>query len=554
MTIGNSVTRGLKMMMAAMFFSALPAVGQILPHQTFMDGVSQSRFGQVVASAGDVNNDGLDDIIVGAPFAKKVFVYSGSDGSLIYSLSGIQNGRFGAAVCGIGDYNGDGFDDFMVGDPLWDAGSSCLNCGRVEIYSGASGTSVHAYTGSASGDQLGASVAGLGDIDGDGVLDLAIGIPRADAIGFDSGRVQVILGPPGNFGTTINLFGSALGARFGERVASAGDYNGDGAPDVAIAAPGAAGGGTVSIYSFFPSFMQLATLQGQVNGDNFGYGLCSAGDVNQDGFDDLLVTTPFEDTAGANAGSARVFSGFDNSILHEIFGGMATDNFGFSCSGGGDFNGDGFADFIVGAVGQDGAGTTDVGTAQVFSGRTGVRLARMFGSNKDDHLGESVNFLSDLNGDGLDDFVVGVPDHDQLGNNAGLVHTVLAPIPQARSYFSLTSASSFDLNWLPDNNDIFDSDGSLHGSGASPFGVGVFGVSFALDNFDTAFGFPILIGVDPLSLFLNGSFQYDANGEFLAPNLTRQHPLVAGQFVFIQWFEFSPVVRGSNGIQLLMVP
>ncbi|MCI0406397.1 MAG: T9SS type A sorting domain-containing protein [candidate division Zixibacteria bacterium] len=224
------------------------------------DGGSVSEFfGLSVSGAGDVNGDGWTDFIVGAPYADPdaadhsvnsgaAYVYSGLDGSTLFTVtSGAADDYLGFSVSGAGDVNGDGRDDFMVGAPNTDAAGQ-PDAGWAGIYSGASGFLLHSLRGDSAGDLFGRSVAGLGDVDGDGRDDVMAGAIGANRNGFDyAGSAYVISGADGL--ALFRIDGSGLLHELGYAVAAAGDVNGDGRPDVIAAAPLAdSGRGQVFVY------------------------------------------------------------------------------------------------------------------------------------------------------------------------------------------------------------------------------------------------------------------------------------------------------------------
>jgi len=211
-------------------------------------GAAGMQFGRSVASAGDVNGDGTTDYIVGGPNASPsgkssagaAYVYSGSDGTLLYQKDGAASGdQFGWAVASPGDINGDGKSEFMVGAPKYDLPTKA-NIGMVYIYSGADGALVYQLTGEAARDEFGTTLSKLWDIDGDSKSDFAVGAPLASPNGMDeAGSVYVYSGADGNFicrldGESGGLPLGKSGDRFGRTVASAGDVNGDGRPEVII--------------------------------------------------------------------------------------------------------------------------------------------------------------------------------------------------------------------------------------------------------------------------------------------------------------------------------
>ena len=151
-----------------------------------------------------------------------------------------------------------------------------------------------------------------------------------------------------------------------------------------------------SVLYNFDGFLSIE-LGGSVSG---------AGDVNGDGFDDLIVGARFEGFAFSSNGKARVLSGIDGSILYDFRGDSNSDFLGGSVSGAGDVNGDGFADLIVGATGVDNNGSAS-GSARIFSGVDGSVLYNFDGDRTRDGFGFSVSGAGDVNGDGIADFIVG---------------------------------------------------------------------------------------------------------------------------------------------------
>ena len=260
--------------------------------------------------------------------------------------------------------NGDGFDDLIVAAPGDDNNGS--NSGSARVFSGVDGSVLHTFLGDAAGDFFGRSVSGAGDVNGDGFADLIVGAHRDDDNGTDSGSARVFSGLDGSVLHTF--LGDAAGDNFGVSVSGAGDVNGDGFDDLIVGAYRDDDNGTYSgsarVFSGVDGSV-LHTFRGDTTEDRFGRSVSAAGDVNGDGFADLIVGADGDDDNGSYSGSARVFSGVDGSVLHTFLGDAAGNRFGTSVSGAGDVNGDGFADLIVGASGDDDNGSAS-GSARVF--------------------------------------------------------------------------------------------------------------------------------------------------------------------------------------------
>jgi len=165
----------------------------------------------------------------------------------------------------------------------------------------------------------------------------------------------------------------------------------------------------------------LFTFDGDSSGDQLGFEVSGAGDVNGDGFADLIVGAPFDDDNGTSSGSARVLSGNDGSVLYNFFGDIADDLFGFSVSGPGDVNGDGFADLFVAAPSNNNMNAPN-GFARVFSGMDGSVLYTLGVDSPIDFFARAIGSAGDVNGDGFADLIVGVP----LGDSAAAREMLMA--------------------------------------------------------------------------------------------------------------------------------
>jgi hypothetical protein len=368
-----------------------------------------------VSNAGDVNGDGLDDLIVGARRADlnnnqldsgKSYVIFGKIDSTTINLSAIASGTGGFVIIGedaldksgdsvsnAGDVNGDGLDDLIVGaytatpDSKSQAGKSYVIFGKkdstaIELSAIASGTGGFVINGENADDWSGYPVSTAGDVNGDGLDDLIVGSTEAES---RTGKSYVIFGKTD--GTVINL--SAIGT-----------------------------GGFV--------------INGENTGDQSSISVSNAGDVNGDGLDDLIVGAFHADVSGkSDAGKSYVIFGkkdstaIDLSAIASGTGGFVingenvNDISGFSTSSAGDINGDGLDDLIVGAYQADPNGKSNAGKSYVVFGKTdstAINLSAIAsgtggfvinGENVDDISGNSVSTAGDVNGDGLNDLIVG---------------------------------------------------------------------------------------------------------------------------------------------------
>ncbi len=382
--------------------------------QTFTEQVGYS-----VAGISDVDGDGKADFIIGAPIADSggaASVYSGGTGSLIYRKNGNSGYFFGASVAGIGDINGDGTSDFIIGAPCASFGFHCD--GAAFIYSGINGSQLYQINGGTE-DILGSSVAGAGDVTGDGISDFIIGAPGVDSGSvLNVGAAYVYSGA--NAAMIYEKYGTSQDEAFGYAVSKAGDVNGDGKGDFIVGVPSASPGGLTNAGSVFVYSGDDGTLLFQINGtstgDELGRSVTGMADINGDGKPEFLMGAPLADPEGRiDAGSGFIYSGATGTLLHQINGVTAADGLGNSVAGLNDVDGDGSVDFIVGAVLADPGGRSAAGSAYVYSGLDGSLIFQVDGDSAGDNLGWSAAGVGDITGDGGDEVIIGAPNADPSG-------------------------------------------------------------------------------------------------------------------------------------------
>ncbi len=471
----------------------LADVGTTVAGVTFTGIDAGDSSGYSVSNAGDVNGDGLDDLLIGAteaaPNGEAYLVY-GRNGTSAFSstfeltnadviFSGIDvSFLHGLSVSTAGDVNADGIDDLLIGSYWADtngskSGGTYLVYGRRYDNNPLSGTfdltnADVIFNGVDSGDMSGVYVSNAGDVNGDGVDDLLIGAHQADPNGVGSGETYLVYGK--SYGSALSgtidledIGGSVAGVVFngidtndssGRYVSNAGDVNGDGIDDLLI---GAYRVGEIYLlygrrYDNNPLSGTFELMNADVcfKGDNFsGVGISNAGDVNDDGVDDLLIGAFLANSEagrtylvyGQREGSALTgtikLSDIGGSVAGVIFNGIDRgDKSGFSVSYAGDTNGDGTDDLLIGAQfanpnGNEWAGETYLVYGRRYdnnplSGTFDLTNADVIfnGIDVDDRSGVDVSNAGDVNDDGLDDLLIGSVWSDPNGMDSGETYLI----------------------------------------------------------------------------------------------------------------------------------
>ncbi len=448
------------------FYLGNSDLGAITAHDLVGSG---GAFGEYVASAGDVNGDGLAEVMIGAPQYNsrqgRAFVYLGDSSGLSATPAITLTGEaaanfFGQSGGRAGDVNGDGYTDLIIG-----ASGYMTSTGRAYVYFGSSvglsATPALTLTGEAIGDNFGRSIGTVGDVNGAGYADVVIG---ADGYSSNRGRAYLYLGSQAGLSATaaLTLTGQTASERFGANVAWAGDVNSDGYADFAVGAPAyTASKGAISVYqgsAFLPSATPQRVLTGEED-DRLGAAAATAGDVNGDGYADVIIGASGY-ASGQVRGQAYLFLGSNSGLgatpTLALTGENPGDLFGSAVATAGDVNGDGYADVVVGASGY----MSNIGRAYLYlgspAGLSATPVLTLTGESPGDGFGASVGTAGDVDGDGYTDLIIGASGYMTstgrvyvyLGSRAGLSAT---PAPMLtgenlNDLFGSSVAASGDVN------------------------------------------------------------------------------------------------------------
>lgn len=414
-------------------------------------GRSNDHLGEGLAGLGDVNFDGIPDIAVGAPndsnftssSAGSMLVFSGDDGSLIRKIAnptaspGID--KFATSVARVDDLDGDGVDDILGGAPT----GVSTQPGSVIAVSGATGALIREYIDPAMPNNavLGSVVVGLPDVTGDGIADVISGAPRDDTVANDAGSVVIFSGADGTVFRRLTDPSGAAMDHFGTSIAFLGDITGDGAPEYLAGSPDAESSEELGVGK-----VVLLSYESDCDGDGESMfaGDCDDGDAINfagnteicDGFDNDCDTLVDEDDDGDGfdlctdcapdnpfrfPGAAEICNGVDDDCDTLVDEGVDGDGDGFStpcdCNDG-DFDLNPGAAEVCDLADQNCDGRADEGFDMPTAGE---RLDDSAWFSQD-HFGEAVAGIGDVDGDAVPDFAIGIPGDDNAnGNDAGSV-------------------------------------------------------------------------------------------------------------------------------------
>jgi hypothetical protein len=447
--------------------------------QTFVSPNEQVQgvFGRAVAGAGDVDADGLGDVLVGAHrespggspnHAGRAYLFSGDDGSLLHTLASPNEeggGCFGWSVSGAGDVTGDGLDDVIVGAYGEDPGSSPEGSGRAYLFDGQAGAPVRALASpnEQPAGYFGWSVSGLGDVDGDGHDDVVVGAPWEDVgPGYtDAGRAYVFSGSSGVLLSTLTSPVAQDSGYFAWCVSGIGDVDDDGLGDVIVGAHKEAPAGSPyqagRVHLFSGATGELVctfTSPNEEQGGWLGFWVSGTGDLDSDSRPDLVAGAYNEAPGGCppKAGRVYVFSGFGGGLVHALSSPNQEDGgfFGYAVSGAGDIDCDWYPDIVVGAPAENSAGSPDqAGRAYLFSGESGAVISELSSPNEEykGYFGCSVSGMAGWGGEAERELVIGAcwEDPGAASTNAGRAYRFLPPLVLSGSL----SGGGLCLCWTP---------------------------------------------------------------------------------------------------------
>lgn len=379
-----------------------PFVEPVRIIQEWRGAVKNDQFGWIARSIGDVNGDHVSDVVTSAPGhgttatvrgSGRVYVYSGRNGALLWQMTGDSAEALGSGLEGAGDVNGDGVGDVIAGAP---------GRNRARVYSGRDGRVLHTFAGDTAGEGFGRSSASAGDQDADGIADLIVGAPGANVAGAGAGRVYVFSGRTGQ--RLFVIEGERAGDAFGSIVAGVKD--GRGTP-LLVGAPGAGALQRGRAYSFGrdrtkPMFIIDSDSTGGALGAMF---TSVVGDVDGDRVGDVYAADFANSASGPATGRIYVHSGADGRRIRTITGTTAGEGFGIGSADVGDVNRDGYDDLLLGAW-QHASVASSGGKIYLYSGKDGTQLRAITGRVAGETLGFDAAGVGDVDGDGTLDFLV----------------------------------------------------------------------------------------------------------------------------------------------------
>ena len=414
---------------------------------SFEGKASYDCVGKKVARLGDVNNDGYNDVIFGSIRAEEVYVFFGGENpgdSVVVLKNDEDEMDYGSSLSYVGDIDGDGFDDVIVGSMYNDNlyGNVFVYFGETELDTAAN----YILCGFDYYGLFGYHLTGA-DVNGDGYSDIVVGSSR-------NSRESIYIYKGGDTFDT-NPWTTFWGAEdVAMVIANAGDFNGDGYQDILVGSPDEAVNGNYymgRVYLYLGGAEMNGECAACFNGhfayERFGTTVAGLGDVNGDGFDDIIVGTEYNGSSGPDTAYVYVYFGgaeIDTTadIIFREAAGYAV-NYGTSVAYAGDLNNDGFNDIMVGAP------DADAGEVYIYFGGEEIENSPdiiLQGEFSGDGFGQSMEALGDMNGDGFPEIAVGAPDYSgENGNHTGIAY-VYSIKSGTTAVEDIESVSEFALN------------------------------------------------------------------------------------------------------------
>ncbi|MFT7616516.1 MAG: hypothetical protein ACI97A_000138 [Planctomycetota bacterium] len=348
--------------------------------------------------------------------------------SHLYMQRGEQvDDHCGAASAALGDLNGDGISEFAVGSPRYD-GTAGVDAGRVRVYSGAKGNLLATLNGATAGEQFGSTITALGDINGDAIPDYAIASPTA--VGdtqIDAGTIRLYSGTTHT--VLLSIDGTQANGKFGSTIVALGDTNGDLVNDYVVTSPfsmvgSTPGVGSLRIFSGLNSTPILVVDGDDIGLDlEFGASMMAVEDQDLDSIEDLIVGVPGATPGGVDSGRFVLISSVTGVRLAEINGTTPNDRFGAAVVTWVDQNVDGKRDYAISAPGFDGPGGIDSGLVVIYESNMLTPISGFVGENPGDELGTALASGADMDGDTVEDLIIGAPGYDGPTVDCGKIYT-----------------------------------------------------------------------------------------------------------------------------------
>ncbi len=454
-------------------------------------------------------------LVLSSTFLLPVITHATTDTSDLGIVSSVSEGeRIGAQVENLGDINADGYEDLGVGAPGYsgDRGAIYIIYGRANEYTQVDITNQPHLVGESENDRVGYSLAGAGDINADGYDDFMFGSIYEDSADKNAGATYIVYGRAEQFSGEVSIgsftkyTGSNSADKFGAAMAGAGDINADGYDDIVMGAPRFGEHRTGEVYILYGGSEQLAGgeiadegqhFSGEAEYDETGTSVSAAGDVNGDGFADIIIGSPGNDTTDDNAGTVYIIFGqvehYDAQNITDadviLVGETARDSAGLLVAEAGDINADGYSDVLASSpyssynASEGGLVYVIYGSATLTNGSLADQV-HIYGGNDNDFVGYSMAGNGDVDLDGYDDFIIGSPSGSGSANGIGVIVYGKAE--------SLSSGSIRDhdvyLGEHPENEagiDVAMLD--IDGDSSSEIGIGAYRYSSEVDDSGRAY-------------------------------------------------------------------